>query len=233
MAAVVSAWQAGGGEVLGLALSQTAANELAVATGARGENVAKLLWETRRIDPRAFPGHAAHWGIRPGALVIMDEAGMTDRAGMVAVARLCEAAGAKLVLVGDHLQLESPEARGALRLMAQSGETFELARVHRFTHQWEREASLRLRAGDVEILDVYAAHGRIYGGTAEANEERAVRLDPGRPSGRQTSVHPGRNQRAGGQLPPAERGRARRSDDRHAPAWCEATATFEGERQAW
>jgi hypothetical protein len=95
---------------------------------------------------------------------------------MVAVARLCETAGAKLVLVGDHLQLESPEARGALRLMAQSGETFELAQVHRFTHQWERDASLRLRAGDIDVLDVYAAHGRIYGGTGEANEERAVRL---------------------------------------------------------
>jgi hypothetical protein len=183
--------------VLGLALSQTAANELAAATGARAENIAKLLWETRRIDPRAFPGHAAHWGIRPGALVLMDEAGMTDRAGMVAVVRLCETAGAKLVLVGDHQQLESPEARGALRLMAQSGEAFELARVHRFAHQWERDASLRLRAGDVEVLDVYAAHGRIYGGTAEANEERAVRLGlADHLAGRRVFILAGTNERA-------------------------------------
>ena len=197
MAAVVSAWRAGGGEVLGLALSQTAANELAAATGARGENVAKLLWETRRIDPRAFPRHAADWGIRPGALVIMDEAGMTDRAGMVAVARLCETAGAKLVLVGDHLQLESPEARGALRLMAQSAESFELDQVHRFTHQWERDASLRLRAGNVDVLDVYPAHGRIYGGTAEANEERAVRLAlADHLAGRRVFIVAGTNERA-------------------------------------
>ena len=42
-------------QVLGLALSQTAANELAAATGARGENIAKLLWETRRIDPEHLP----------------------------------------------------------------------------------------------------------------------------------------------------------------------------------
>jgi hypothetical protein len=106
----------------------------------------------------------------------MDEAGMTDRAAMVAVARLCEQAGAKLVLVGDHEQLESPEARGAMRLMARVAETFELGQVHRFACDWERDASLRLRAGDVEVLDEYAAHGRIYGGTAEANERRAVRL---------------------------------------------------------
>ncbi len=101
---------------------------------------------------------------------------MTDRQAMVAVARLCEQAGAKLVLVGDHEQLESPEARGAMRLMARVAETFELGRVHRFVNDWERDASLRLRAGDVEVLDEYAAHGRIYGGTVEANEHRAVRL---------------------------------------------------------
>ena len=84
-----------------------------------------------------------------------------------------------------------------MRLMARVGETFELAQVHRFTHEWERDASLRLRAGDVEVLDVYAAHGRIYGGTAEANETRAVRLALADHLAGQRSVHPGRHQRAG------------------------------------
>lgn len=176
MAALAAAWQAHGGAVLGLALSQTAANELAAVTGGRAENIAKLAYETRRLDPDAFPGHAAVWGLQAGQLVIMDEAGMTDRQAMVVVARLCEQAGAKLVLVGDHEQLESPEARGAMRLMAQAAETFELGRVHRFVAGWERDASLRLRAGDVEVLDEYAARGRIYGGTGEENEHRAVRL---------------------------------------------------------
>jgi hypothetical protein len=106
----------------------------------------------------------------------MDEAGMTDRSAMVAVTRLCEQARAKLVLVGDYEQLESPEARGAMRLMAKVAGTFQLGRVHRFSHDWERDASLRLRAGDVTAVDEYAARGRIYGGTAEANEQRAVHL---------------------------------------------------------
>ena len=176
MRVVSNAWQANGGSVLGLALSQTAANELAAATGGRAENIAKLLYETRRIDAEVFPGHAARWGLVAGQLVIMDEAGMTDRQAMVAVARLCEQAGAKLVLVGDHEQLESPDARGAMRLMARVAETFELGQVHRFACDWERDASLRLRTGEVEVLDEYAAHGRIYGGTAETNEHRAVRL---------------------------------------------------------
>ena len=41
----------------------------------------------------------------------------------------------------------------------------ELARLHRFTHPWEAAASLRLRAGDPAVLDVYEAHGRIIAGT--------------------------------------------------------------------
>jgi conjugative relaxase-like TrwC/TraI family protein len=170
MGVVSAAWQANGGTVVGLAVTQTAANELAQATGGKAENIAKLLYETRRIDRAAFPVHAARWGIGAGQLVIMDEAGLTDRAAMVAVARLCEQAGAKLVLVGDHEQLESPEACGAMRLIAQTAGTFELGQVHRFVHVWERDASLRLRAGDVGVLDEYAEHGRIYGGTPEANE---------------------------------------------------------------
>ena len=193
MAVLVDAWKAEGGDVLGLALSQTAANELAAATGAPAENIAKLLYETGRRDPDRFPEHAARWTVRPGQLVIMDEAGMTDRSAMVAVTRLCEQAHAKLVLVGDYEQLESPEARGAMRLMAKVAETFQLGQVHRFSHDWERDASLRLRAGDVTVVDEYAARGRIYGGTAEANEQRAVHL--ARPPGRSGDLHPRHHQR--------------------------------------
>lgn len=197
MRTVVEAWQANGGSVLGLALSQTAANELARATGARAENIAKLLYENRRVDAKAFPGHAGRWQVQAGQLVVMDEAGMTGRAAMAQVARLCELAGAKLVLVGDHELLESPQARGAMRLIAKSAPSFELGEVHRFTNEWERDASLRLRAADPEVLEEYAAHGRIYGGTAEANEGRAVRLAlADHLDGRRVFILAGTNERA-------------------------------------
>jgi hypothetical protein len=199
MGVVSAAWQANGGIVVGLAVTQTAANELAQATGGNAEKIAKLLYETRRINRSAFPVHAARWGITAGQLVIMDEAGLTDRAAMVQVSLLCEQAGAKLVLVGDHEQLESPEACGAMRLMAQTAGAFELGQVHRFVHVWERDASLRLRAGDVGVLDEYAEHGRIYGGTPEANERRAVRFAlADHLSGRRVFVLAGTNERAAG-----------------------------------
>ena len=50
----------------------------------------------------------------------------------------------------------------------------ELDRVHRFTHHWERDATLRLRAGDPDIADLYQEQGRLHGGTPDAIERAAV-----------------------------------------------------------
>src|SRR6202012_972922 len=110
---------------------------------------------------------------------------------------LCQLAGAKLVLVGDHAQLESPEARGSLRLMASHADTFELGRVHRFAAEWERDASLRLRAGDPAALEDYAARGRGYGGTPAEDERRAVRFAlADHLAGRRAFILAGTNERA-------------------------------------
>src|SRR5205085_8287921 len=50
----------------------------------------------------------------------------------------------------------------------------ELERVHRFDHGWERDASLRLRRGDVEVAELYEAKGRLLGGTPVQMERAAV-----------------------------------------------------------
>jgi len=39
--------------------------------------------------------------------------------------------------------------------------------------EWERDASLRLRAGDKTALDAYAEHGRIVGGSREQALDQA------------------------------------------------------------
>lgn len=36
--------------------------------------------------------------------------------------------------------------------------------MRRFAHEWEREASLRLRAGDPTVVQTYLDHGRVVGG---------------------------------------------------------------------
>jgi hypothetical protein len=53
------------------------------------------------------------------------------------------------------------------------GAVHELTGIHRFQADWEREASLRLRAGDQGVLDLYERHGCIRAGT-EAEMIEAV-----------------------------------------------------------
>ena len=51
----------------------------------------------------------------------------------------------------------------------------ELTGVHRFTHEWEREASLALRAGDPTVVETYLAHGRLHEGTRASTLDQAYR----------------------------------------------------------
>jgi hypothetical protein len=79
------------------------------------------------------------------------------------------------VYTGDPDQLAAIDAGGMLGLLAADNGCFQLAEVHRFQHTWEQEASLRLRAGDEQVLDVYDQHGRIVGGPVEDMTQMAVR----------------------------------------------------------
>src|SRR5260370_15924823 len=51
----------------------------------------------------------------------------------------------------------------------------QLAEPVRFTAQWERDASLRLRQGDATALDDYDQHGRIHGARPEEAMDQAVK----------------------------------------------------------
>ena len=78
-------------------------------------------------------------------------------------------AGAKVLLVGDWAQLSPVSAGGAFHLLAHDrDDVATLHEVRRFTHAWERDASLRLRDGDPAVVDEYLAHGRVQGGDRES-----------------------------------------------------------------
>ena len=85
------------------------------------------------------------------------------------------AMGAKVLGGGDIEQLEAPEDGGGLALLAARNGYVQLAKVVRMSAEWEREASLRLRAGDVSVLSEYDQHGRIRGSDAETIMEEARR----------------------------------------------------------
>jgi conjugative relaxase-like TrwC/TraI family protein len=164
-----------GGEqrrVFGLATSQIASMVL-TGESVRARNIAQ--WravQARLATGRAF-GDDEDWRLTPGDLVVVDESAMTDTADLAAVHDIVEAAGAKLLLTGDHRQLAAVGAAGGMDLVARVSPAYELTEARRFTHPWERDASLRLREGDQAAMQAYRKHGRIIDG---GPIERATRL---------------------------------------------------------
>ena len=175
MAAVAQAWAAAGGQVLGVSVAENAVRILGRVAGIRGVNAAKLLYEhtTRTDAAKATPAWQARYGIAPGTLVIVDEAGMVSRQTIDGIRRLAVTAGAKVLLVGDHEQLESPAGGGMFELAGRQRNAVQLGLVRRLEWPWEAAASLRLRAGDVTVLDEYDRRGRIAGGDQDRMEDRA------------------------------------------------------------
>jgi len=199
MAGVRAAWEAqhGVGSVVGLAPSAAAAEVLAEAVGIATENTAKWLTEqhrqaerqatldalsarllraspnltTRRLLEQAWSVAAEidRWQLRPGQLVIIDEASMAATLDLDTITTHAARAGAKVLLVGDWAQLSPVSAGGAFHLLAHDrDDVATLHEVRRFTHAWERDASLRLRTGDPTVVDEYLTHNRVQGGDRES-----------------------------------------------------------------
>lgn len=166
MHALRLAWEAahGAGSVVGLAPSAAAAQVLGEDLGITTENLAKW-WQN----------HLAHGAtFRAGQLVIIDEASLAGTLSLDKVTALAANAGAKVLLVGDYAQLQSVDAGGALSLLVHNRtDAPELVDVYRFTQEWEKTASLGLRQGDPESIDLYVSHDRIREGTTEAMADAA------------------------------------------------------------
>lgn len=160
MNALRRAWEAANGarSVVGLAPSAVAAQVLADDLGIATENTAKW-WQNHLAHGTTFTG---------GQLVIIDEASLAGTLTLDRIAGLAADAGAKVLLVGDWAQLQSVDAGGAFAmLVGDRDDAPELVDVHRFTHAWEKTASLDLRQGRPSGIDSYDDHGRIIGGDTE------------------------------------------------------------------
>jgi ATP-dependent exoDNAse (exonuclease V) alpha subunit len=156
--------------VVGLAPSAAAAAVLGASVGIGADSLAKWIHEA---DPHT--AGAQPWRLQAGQLVILDEAAMAPTAHLDSLLAQAMAAGAKVVLVGDHAQLGAVDAGGVFALLAGEGHAVELEQLHRFTEGWEAYATRGLRVGDPAVLDTYTAHGRLQDGPTEAMTERAYR----------------------------------------------------------
>ncbi|MEQ6901781.1 MobF family relaxase [Nocardioides sp. YIM 152588] len=141
----------------------------AADTGAAAHPVAWLLrqhgyrWDDtghwHRLD--AQPGPEGR--LRPGDLLVVDEAGMLDQDSARALLEVADEAGARLALVGDRHQLPAVGRGGVLDLAARYAPTLALDGVHRFADPAYAELSLQMRRGedDAATFDRLHARGEI------------------------------------------------------------------------
>lgn len=150
----------GGGRVVGLSTAQAAAQVLRDEGLDDAWNIERWLRKNHRLGA--------------GDMVVVDEASMVTTEHLVRIQEAADQAGAKVVLTGDSEQLAAPGAGGLMRQLVAEHGSYVLTEVRRFTAEWERDASVRLRAGDEQVLAEYEQHGRLRGGSREEMERGAV-----------------------------------------------------------
>jgi len=160
-----------GRRVIGLTTSTNAARVLAHEGLAESYNIAEFLGKTEGSDElrRPVPLHRDD-------VLVLDEASQLSTADLAMIGEAARQAGARVIATGDTAQLGAVEAGGMFRLLAREVPAAQLHEVRRFDAAWERQASIRLRDGDLAVAAVYDRHGRIRGADEETACDRAVSM---------------------------------------------------------
>ena len=145
--------EASGFKVLGTALSANAAKTLEEGSGIESLHLHKLLFEL----------NARRRTIQPGSVIVLDEAGMVGTKQMTELARWCEKAKAKLVLVGDVKQVQAVNAGSPFRGLAKRLGVFQMNEIVRQKDAWARESVKEVAEGNAEsALRRYAERDQLF-----------------------------------------------------------------------
>ena len=149
------AFEGAGFRVLGAAVSGQAARTLGTEAGIDDpRTVASLLW---RLDHGQLE-------LDNRTVVCCDESGMADDPAMLRLLAATEAAGSKLVIIGDHRQIGAVGPGGSLEALVSrhGGGVHVLTENVRQADPDERAVLAELRAGEVDkAVNWYAEHQRV------------------------------------------------------------------------
>ena len=167
LAAAREAWEAEGYQVHGAALSGKAAEGLEESSGIQSRTLASWSrgWENDRGQ------------LNRGDVFVIDEAGMVGSRQLARFVGEAEARGAKIVLVGDHEQLQAIGAGAPFRAITEEIGHAELSEIRRQRVDWQREASVDFATHrTAEGLAAYRDHGNIsFAETGEDARGQIVR----------------------------------------------------------
>jgi len=152
LSAAREVWEAQGYRVHGAALAGKAAEGLTTSSRIAARTLASWGYGWK---------HGRHELGRNDILVI-DEAGMVASRQLARFVAEAEKRGAKLVLVGDHEQLQAIGAGSPFRAIAERIGSVELTDIRRQKHDWQREASVAFATHrTAEGLQQYAERNSI------------------------------------------------------------------------
>ncbi|WP_375685126.1 Ti-type conjugative transfer relaxase TraA [Bartonella sp. AP172QHHD] len=147
------AWVNNGKRVFGAALAGKAAEGLEESSKIKSKTLAawELAWKNKKDE------------LRVGDVFVIDEAGMVSSKQLSHFVQKIEKAGAKIVLVGDNMQLQPIEAGAAFRAVVDNIGYVELSGIRRQKEEWGQDASRQFARGQVkEALDHYKNRGFIH-----------------------------------------------------------------------
>ncbi len=168
LAAARQAWEAQGYRVHGAALAGKAAEGLEQSSGISSRTLAS--WE--------YSWQADRSRLNARDVFVIDEGGMVASRQLARFVDEVKRAGAKLVLVGDHEQLQAIGAGAPFRAIAEAVGHAQLSDVRRQRADWQKQASIdfashRTAAG----LSAYAARGNLHLKTDRAETLKAIIAD--------------------------------------------------------
>ncbi len=149
-------WEEAGYRVIGTAVAARTAADLEGGTGIASSSLTQLLADL-----------AESGGLTNRHVIVLDEASMVGSRPLDRLRSYVDGARAKLVLLGDNRQLSSIDAGGALRSLSSELRDHVVTlttnrRQAGSDQQWERDALVALRHGDVTAaVDAYVDHGRV------------------------------------------------------------------------
>ncbi|TBE62972.1 Ti-type conjugative transfer relaxase TraA [Rhizobium ruizarguesonis] len=163
LAAARQAWEAQGYRVHGAALAGKAAEGLEESSGIASRTLAS--WE--------YSWQADRSRLNARDVFVIDEGGMVGSRQLARFVDEVRRAGAKLVLVGDHEQLQAIGAGAPFRAIAEAVGHAQLSEVRRQKADWQKQASIDFASHQTAAgLAAYAARENLH---LKANRDETLK----------------------------------------------------------
>ncbi|OBS08233.1 MobF family relaxase [Acidihalobacter prosperus] len=148
MLAARMAWESNSQRVLGCAISGKAAAGLQEGSGIKSRTIAGLLIALEpSVNEDTDEVHPPREVLSSTDVLVIDEAGMVDSRTMHRIMQHAAIAGCRVVMVGDHKQLQAVSAGGVFRHLAER-DSARISEIRRQKAEWAKVAVEEFSRGE-------------------------------------------------------------------------------------